>query len=193
MTKLNQLAKTTVRKKKRVGRGYGSGKGGHTAGRGAKGLKARGKVPLTFTGTKTRKSMIKRLPLQRGKGKFKSFKPGPLVVNLKYLNLFKKNDKINLESLINERIVVADEAKKHGVKILGDGDLGISLIVELPTSKRAEKKIIKAGGKVVKVKKKAAAKKKAVAKKKKKPEKKKRKAVSKTKDKKKITKKESRK
>lgn len=187
MTKLNQLAKTTTRKKKRVGRGYGSGKGGHTAGRGAKGLKARGKVPLTFTGTKTRKSMIKRLPLQRGKGKFKSLKPGPLVVNLKYLNFFKKNDKINLESLISKKIVVADEAKKHGVKILGDGDLGISLVVELPTSKGAEKKIIKAGGKVVKIKKKA------VAKKKKKPEKKKRKTVSKTKDKKKKAKKESKK
>ena len=54
--KLNKLSKTANKKKKRVGRGYGSGKGGHTVGRGAKGLKARGKVKLTFEGTKTKKS-----------------------------------------------------------------------------------------------------------------------------------------
>lgn len=154
MAKLNQLPKTTARKKKRVGRGYGSGKGGHTSGRGAKGLKARGKVGLTFTGTKTRKSFIKRLPLQRGKGKFKSLKPGPLVVNLKYLNFFKKGEKVNLETLIRKKIVAEDESRKYGVKILGDGDLEVALTVELPTSKGAAKKIVKAGGKVVIAKKK---------------------------------------
>lgn len=57
--------------KKRVGRGYGSGKGGHTSGRGQKGQKARGKISPLFEGTKVKKSLIQRLPLQRGKGKFK--------------------------------------------------------------------------------------------------------------------------
>ena len=69
---LKKLPKTTTKKKKRLGRGYGSGKGGHTVGRGAKGLKARSKLPLTFEGTKIKKSLLQRLPLRRGKGRFKS-------------------------------------------------------------------------------------------------------------------------
>lgn len=157
--KLSKLAKTTTRKKKRLGRGYGSGKGGHTVGRGAKGLKARGKVGLTFEGTKTKKSFLKRLPLQRGKGKFKSLKPKPLVVNVKYLNLYKKGEKVNLTTLVKKGIIATDEAKKQDVKILGDGDLQVALTVELPTSKGAAKKIVKAGGKVVEIKKKVVTKK----------------------------------
>jgi large subunit ribosomal protein L15 len=172
--KLNKLAKTTKSKKKRLGRGYGSGKGGHTVGRGAKGLKARGKVKLTFEGTKTKKSFLKKLPLQRGKGRFKSLKPKPLVVNVKYLNLFKKGEKVNLSTLVKRGIILADEAKKQNVKILGDGDLGVALKVELPTSKGAAKKIEKTGGKVIKPKKKPKKKvKKKVEKVKKKPREKK--------------------
>lgn len=150
---LNKLPKTTKRKKKRVGRGYGSGKGGHTVGRGAKGLKARGKVGLTFEGTKTKKSFLKKLPLQRGKGKFKSLKPKPLVVNVKYLNLYKKGEKVNLATLVKKGIIATDGTKKQGVKILGNGDLQVALTVELPASKGAAKKITKAGGKVVEIKK----------------------------------------
>lgn len=146
---LSKLPKTTTRRKKRLGRGYGSGKGGHTVGRGAKGLKARGKVGLAFEGTKTKKSFLKKLPLQRGKGKFKSLKPKSLIVNVKHLNLYKKGERVNLTTLAKKGIIATDETKKQGVKILGDGDLQVALTVELPTSKGAAKKIIKAGGKVV--------------------------------------------
>jgi len=48
---LNKLPKITATAKKRVGRGYGSGKGGHTSGRGQKEQKSRGKIPLTLEGT----------------------------------------------------------------------------------------------------------------------------------------------
>ena len=147
--KLNQLPKTTERKKKRRGRGYGSGKGGHTVGRGAKGFKARGKVKLTFSGTKIKKSLLKRLPLRRGKGKLKSLKPTPVVVNLKYLNLFQKGDLVDLKNLIKKGIVEAKEAKKFGVKILGNGELKPALKVKLPCSKGAKMKIEKAGGKII--------------------------------------------
>ncbi len=152
MVELNKLPKITIKKKKRVGRGYGSGKGGHTTGRGAKGQKIRGKISLTFVGTKLRKSLIKRLPLQRGKGRFKSLKPKPLVVNIKYLNLFEKNSLVNLESLIEKKIV-DKEAKKTGVKILGEGELKIPLKIVLPCSKKAALKIKKAGGEVLGLKK----------------------------------------
>lgn len=71
---LSTLPKIIMRKKKRLGRGVGSGKGMHTVGRGTKGQKAREDVPLLFEGTKSKKSLVKRLPYLRGKGKFKSLK-----------------------------------------------------------------------------------------------------------------------
>lgn len=146
--KLEKLPKTTSKKKKRLGRGYGSGKGGHTVGRGAKGLKARGKVPLTFDGTKIKKSFLKRLPLRRGKGKFKPLKPGPLVVNLRLLNLLPKGSTVDIKTLAKRGIVKEDDATQFGVKILGDGEVKVPLTVKLPCSKGAVKKIEKAGGKV---------------------------------------------
>lgn len=147
--KLNQLPKITTKRKKRLGRGHGSGKGGHTVGRGHSGQKARGKVPLTFMGTKMKKSLLKRLPLQRGKGKLKPKGPNPLAVNLKYLNLFKNGEIVNLETLIKKGIVKEKEAKKYGVKILGEGELKVSLKVFLPCSRAAAEKIKKAGGEVI--------------------------------------------
>ncbi len=148
--KLNQLPKITKKSKKRVGRGYGSGKGGHTAGRGSKGEKNRGKIALTFEGTKVKKSLIKRLPLQRGKGKLKPFGRKPLVINLEYLNLFKKDSVVDLPALIKEGIIKEKEAKIFGVKILGEGELKVPLKVKLLCSKSAEEKIKKAGGEVIK-------------------------------------------
>lgn len=145
---LNNLPKTVGKKKKIIGRGRGSGKGGHTVGRGTYGQKAREKIPLGFEGTKAKKSVLKRLPLRRGKGKFKPLKPGPIVVNLKYLNLFEKNEIVDLNSLVKKGIIKKKEGEKFGVKILGDGEINIPLKVALPCSKGAAKKIEKAGGKI---------------------------------------------
>jgi len=145
--KLNKLPKTTVKKKKRVGRGYGSGKGGHTVGRGAKGQKARSKVKIWFEGGQT--PLIRRLAMRRGKGKFKS-RPGPMILNLKYLNLLPKKTKVNLKTLAKHGLIKAGDGKKHGVKILAGGEIKTALIVQLPCSKNAIKKIEKAGGKVEK-------------------------------------------
>ena len=152
MTALNQLVKTTTRGGKRVGRGIGSGKGGHTVGRGSKGIKARGKVKPLFTGTKTKKSFIKRLPLLRGKGKLKSRKSKPVVVNLQYLETFLKTKRVNVKSLAKAGIVDLKEAEANGVKILGEGVIKKVFEIELPISKSAAKKVEKAGGKIVKPK-----------------------------------------
>lgn len=147
--RLEKLPKTTSKKKKRLGRGYGSGRGGHTVGRGAKGLKARSKLPLTFEGTKIKKSFLRKLPLRRGKGKFKPLKSGPLVVNLRLLNLLPKGSTVDIQTLIKHGIIKEADATQFGVKILGDGEIKIPLVVELPCSNGAMKKIEKAGGKVV--------------------------------------------
>ncbi|MEJ2441454.1 MAG: 50S ribosomal protein L15 [Patescibacteria group bacterium] len=146
-----KLQKTVTRSKKRVGRGYGSGKGGHTAGRGQKGQKTRSKIGVLFEGIKVKKSMIKRIPLQRGKGKFKS-KDKPLVVKLGYLNLLPTGTKVDVETLIKQGIVKKDDAQRYGVKILGDGELKKKLTIALPISKSAAKEVEKAGGKIVREK-----------------------------------------
>lgn len=146
--KLSKLPKTTKRGKKRLGRGYGSGKGGHTVGRGAKGAKARGKVRLYFEGAAAGASLIKRLPLLRGKGKHKSFKRKSVIINVKHLNVLPKSSVVDIKSLLKYKVIDEAEAKKHEVKILGDGELKIPLIVKLPCSSGAKKKIEKAGGKV---------------------------------------------
>ncbi len=146
--KLSSLSKTTRDSKKRIGRGHGSGRGGHTSTRGHKGQKSRGKIGLFFEGTKVKKSLLKRLPLFRGKGKFKPLKPIFLIVNLKYLNVFKAQEQVTAKSLIEKGILAKDLPETTIVKILGDGEISIPLTVLLPTSKNAKEKIEKAGGKV---------------------------------------------
>ena len=146
---LNKLPKTKTRRKKRVGRGYGSGKGGHTAGRGAKGAKARGKAGLLFEGTKRKKSLVRRLPFQRGKGKLKPLKNKPVVINLDVLNLLPKGKVVDVKTLVKNHLVDGQQAVKSGVKILGGGKLRLPLKVALPCSQSAAVKIKKAGGEVL--------------------------------------------
>ena len=84
MELLSQLGKTTTKQLRRVGRGYGCKKGGHTAGRGNKGDKGRGSVPALFDGTKIKKGWIKRLPFLRGKHRVLA-KKKPQPISLDYL------------------------------------------------------------------------------------------------------------
>ena len=131
---------------KRLGRGYGSGKGGHTSGRGQKGQKSRGKMPLYFEGTKMRKSLIRRLPMLRGKLKFKSLKAGrPVIFNLKDFNRLPAGTVVDIETLFKLGFI-AD--KTTPVKILGEGELTKKLTIKLPMSKSAAAKVGKAEKKV---------------------------------------------
>lgn len=142
------LPKIVQKSGKRVGRGIGSGKGGHTSGRGQKGQKTRNKIHILFEGTKVKKSLIKRLPLRRGKDKFKA-KGKPLIVKLSLLNLYGTGEEVSLESLIKKNIVQEEDAKVFGVKILGDGELKKKLTIKVPISKSAAKEIEKVGGKII--------------------------------------------
>ncbi|MDZ7586670.1 MAG: 50S ribosomal protein L15 [Patescibacteria group bacterium] len=146
--KLNERAKIVTTAKKRVGRGYGSGKGGHTTGRGAKGQNIRSQRPLYFEGTPMRKSLIRRIPMLRGKLRFKSLKPNQtLILNLEQLNTLPKNTEVTIASLIKFKVLPKD-ALAYPVKILGNGDLKIALTIALPISKAAAKKVEKAGGEI---------------------------------------------
>ncbi|MCL5970647.1 MAG: 50S ribosomal protein L15 [Patescibacteria group bacterium] len=142
---LHNLKKTTTKKKRRLGQGHGSGRV-KTSGRGTKGQKARGKIPIYFEGGNV--SLIKRLPFLRGRGRNKPFKKRPITINVKVLNLLPKDSIVNVETLVKNHIVNKDEAQTYGVKILGDGNLNIPLTVKLPASKGARLKIEKAGGKL---------------------------------------------
>ena len=142
---LNLLPKITKRAKRRLGQGHGSGRG-KTAGRGTKGQKARGKIPISFEGGAL--PLIKRLPFRRGKGRNKVFKKGPVIVNVKALNILKKGEIVDIKILVEKQIVDEKDANVYGVKILGDGILNVPITVKLPVSKGARLKIEKAGGSV---------------------------------------------
>ncbi|MBI2017489.1 50S ribosomal protein L15 [Candidatus Daviesbacteria bacterium] len=139
--KLSNLLKVTTKSKKRVGRGLGSGKG-KTAGRGTKGQKARGKIPVGFVGSLP---LYKKLPLRRGLGNPKmSIKKK--IVKLTALEVFAAKTVVDLEQLIKSKILTQKEAK-FGVKILG-GQLSKTLTIKLAVSKSVQKSIEKLGGKV---------------------------------------------
>ncbi|RLC33500.1 hypothetical protein DRH14_04755, partial [Candidatus Shapirobacteria bacterium] len=111
--------KTTTRSQKRIGRGYGSKKGGHTTIRGAKGKKARNKVPLTFDGTKIKKGWIKRLPFLKGKGRLKRIKSSRITFNLNDLHKwFKDKSLVDFSSLSKASKIPEATLRRKGVKIL---------------------------------------------------------------------------
>jgi len=143
-----ELPRVVQRRRKRLGRGYGSGKGGHTSGRGQKGQKSRGHIGVMFEGLKIKKSLLKKLPLVRGKDKFKAH-PKPIIVKLSLLNLLPAKATVDLELLVKEGIVNGEDAKEVGVKILGGGELKKALNIKVPISRSAAKTVEKAGGKIV--------------------------------------------
>lgn len=142
---LSHLEKIKTKKKKRVGQGHGSGRG-KTSGRGTKGQKARNTVAIYSEGGAL--PLTKRLPFLRGKGRNRSLKRDPIVINVSALNVFPTGTVVTLESMEKNKLVESKAAKIYGVKILGDGELNVALIVKLPVSKGAAEKIKKAGGTV---------------------------------------------
>ena len=144
---LSNLPPLTARSKKRLGRGYGSGKGGHTTNRGQKGQKSRSKIPLWFEGGQL--PLIRRTPFLRGKGRFQSLKAQPLTINLDQLNNFKAGAKVNPDSVVKILKIKSSKVAKHGLKVVATGKLDKALKVELLTSAGAAKAIEKAGGQVI--------------------------------------------
>lgn len=140
--KLHELLKIQARSKKRIGRGLGSGKG-KTSGRGTKGQKARGSIPLHFSGNLP---LYKKLPLRRGQGNPK-LSVSPILINLNQLNVFKDKTVVDVSKLIEAKVVSGKEAKK-GVKVLSKGEIKPALTVKLNTANSSRLKIEKAGGKV---------------------------------------------
>ncbi|MBN2187449.1 MAG: 50S ribosomal protein L15 [Dehalococcoidia bacterium] len=129
-------------KKKRVGRGNGSGYGTYS-GRGCKGQKARsgGGVRLGFEGGQL--PLIKRLPRKRGFTNI--FKTVYTIVNIGKLDIFPAGSEVTPEKLLQAGLI---KSLDQPTKILGDGDIQNPLLVKAHKfSSIAERKIVAAGGK----------------------------------------------
>lgn len=130
-------------RRKRVGRGDGSGHGTYS-GRGCKGQKSRsgGGVRLGFEGGQL--ALIKRLPRKRGFVNI--FRTEYNVVNVGKLKMFAPDVEVTPEELLKARLI---KSVRKPVKILGDGEIDRPLVVRANKfSTTAEKKIVAAGGRV---------------------------------------------
>jgi large subunit ribosomal protein L15 len=146
MTQLHLLVKIVENKKKRLGRGLGSGAGAKSGRGTTRHQSARTTIPLHFEGGQNR--AVKKYPLLRGKGKNKSVKPRALTLNLDTLSKFEANATVTIDTLIEKRIIDMS-ARVRGVKIVSSGNLSVPLQVALPVSRVAKEKIEQAGGSVV--------------------------------------------
>jgi len=131
------------RRRKRVGRGDGSGHGSYS-GRGMKGQKSRagGGVRVSFEGGQ--QPIVKALPMLRGFTNI--FRKEYTVVNLASLAAFPAGSEVTPSTLVSNGMV---RNLKKPVKVLGQGDLEVALVVEAQKfSKSAREKIEAAGGSV---------------------------------------------
>ncbi len=142
--KLNELkpAKGANRRRKRVGRGNGSGWGG-TCGRGHKGQKSRSgsSIPAWFEGGQM--PLVRRLP-KRGPRRTAHKRLEYDLINVETLNMFADSAVVTPESLRDAGLIKRKDAL---IKILGDGDLERQLNVQAHRfSKSAVEKIESKGG-----------------------------------------------
>ena len=136
------------KKKKRVGRGPGSGQG-KTAGRGQKGQRSRSGYSMRpgFEGG--------QMPLQRRlpkRGFTNIFKKAWLEVNLDDLETrFEASDEINPERMVEKRLIKKNHLNTHeGIVILGRGNITKPLnVVAHRFTRSAKEKIEAAGGKAI--------------------------------------------
>ncbi|MBN2283949.1 MAG: 50S ribosomal protein L15 [Deltaproteobacteria bacterium] len=128
------------KKKKRVGRGTGSGHGG-TSCKGSKGQNARsgGKVKPGFEGGQM--PLTRRLPKR---GFFNKFRKDIVVVNLEQLKKFPEGSVVDADSLLEKGII---KKRGDGIKILGKGSIEYPLSVRVNgISRQAREKIETSGG-----------------------------------------------
>ena len=129
----------------RKGRGPGSGNG-KTAGKGHKGQNARsgGGVRPGFEGGQL--PLYRKLPKRGFKNRFAV---NYAIVNVSALNKFEDGAVVDLETLVEKRIV---RKPLDGLKVLGNGELTKKLTVKATVfSATAKEKIEAAGGKTEEV------------------------------------------
>jgi len=142
--RINNLspAPKSVKKRKRVGRGCGSGHGS-TSCRGLNGQNSRsgGGVRAGFEGGQM--PLYRRVPKR---GFTNIFKKHYSIVNIEKLNLFGDGDVVTAKELIEKGIIKKID---DGVKILARGTINKKIILKVNKfSQKAAEKIEAAGGKI---------------------------------------------
>jgi large subunit ribosomal protein L15 len=139
----------SVQRRKKIGRGVGSGHG-KTSTRGHKGDKARGQSKLGFEGGQT--PLHRRLPKQRGLGTgltSRGFNNGRYkthyhIVNLSQLEQFEDGTEITPEFLAENKVI---KDTTLGVKVLANGEFTKKLTIKAQKfSGNAETVITEKGG-----------------------------------------------
>ena len=143
---LSNLPKIVLNKKKRLGRGLGSGKGSKSGRGTTRHQAAREKIPLHFEGGQGR--LIKRFPLLRGKLRNKSLRPAEVIVKLEKLNIYNDGETVDAQSLFEKKLI-KNVLKNRGVKILSSGTLTKKIICKVQVSAVVKQQIEKVGGSVV--------------------------------------------
>jgi large subunit ribosomal protein L15 len=143
---INSLPQTIEKKSKKVGRGYGTGKGGHTIGKGMKGHKSR-------SGYKNPRPGFEggQMPLSRRIPKLKGFTRGYLKINesvkaiiLGDLNIFNDGDTVDTKALKEKKLI---SYKVKVAKIINKGELTKKINVSgLLLTKSVNEIIVKMGG-----------------------------------------------
>ena len=146
--KINQLKsnKTSCKRRKRVGRGSGSGLG-KTSGRGVKGQKSRSGVSISgFEGGQM--PLYRRLP-KRG---FKNpFSKKIQKINFNTLSFLSKKHNLNLEKISEKELFEKNifNKSKGKLKLLNVGKIEKPINIEISyASKKAIESLEKIGGKI---------------------------------------------
>ncbi|MBR6411363.1 MAG: 50S ribosomal protein L15 [Clostridia bacterium] len=140
-----QPAEGSAKRPYRKGRGPGSGNG-KTAGKGHKGQNARsgGGVRLGFEGGQL--PLYRKLPKR---GFHNKFATNYATVNVGSLSVFENGTIVDLAALREKGLV---KKELDGLKVLGNGELNVALVVKAAKfSAVAKEKIEKAGGTVEEV------------------------------------------
>ncbi len=116
-----------VKKFKRRGRGYSSGKGGHTVGRGQKGQKSRGKGKPGVLHEGGRVPIHRKIPKTRGRGfkPVKEYTSVSIEALLQALNKANKRYKVITPKVLQK---LGFKKSKDGYKIFGETRQKLSLM-----------------------------------------------------------------
>lgn len=138
--------KPNQKNKKRIGRGQGTGKGGHTVGRGHNGQRARSgfKERFWFEGG--------QMPLQRRIPKFgfkNRFRTEYVPLNVDRLAALLEEGRLGETVTVENLREAGFLANGERVKLLGDGEIDAKVDIEVHAcSDSARRKVEKAGGSV---------------------------------------------
>jgi large subunit ribosomal protein L15 len=142
--RLNDLSPSigSKKKKKRIGRGPGSGHGG-TSCKGDKGQKARSGASIRPGFEGGQMPLHRRIPKR---GFCNIFKKEYEVINIKDLQRFEGTSQIDIETLKKSGLI---KSERNLIKLLGDGEVTFPLNIKVHRATRAAvEKVESSGGKV---------------------------------------------